>query len=145
MSTDLKTRPESANETTEASVLPIDLAREGRLRDKRAWTIKGIGSDTVAQARKAAQTQGMLLSLWVDKQLRDAAERELNGDDAKSFAADLMCTKIESIEAALKDYLQQQDRRIAELQRDLHTLSSKIVPPLIKILSETDDRRKKRA
>jgi hypothetical protein len=141
----LETRPASQKDASEANVQPIEPARQAGSRDKRAWTIKGIASDTVTQARRAAQTQGMLLSLWVDKQLRDAAERELAGGDIKSFAADIMCTKIESIEAALKDYLQQQDRRIAELQKEVHRLSTKIVPPLLKVLSEPGGRRKKRA
>lgn len=143
MSSDLETRPLSAKDAPEASVHPIEPARQARRRVKRAWTIKGIGSDTVDQARKAAQTQGMLLSLWVDKQLRDAAERELNGEGVKNFAADIMCTKIENIEASLKEYLTQQDRRIRELQKEVHALSSNIVAPLIKILSDNDERRKR--
>ena len=111
--------------------------------DKRAWTLKGIGADTVVQSRRAAQTQGMMLSLWVDKQLRDAAERELNGSDGKSLAADLMCSKIENIESALREYLEVQDKRIVELQKEVRTLTNKIVPPLLKALAT--ERPKKRA
>jgi hypothetical protein len=111
--------------------------------DKRAWTLKGIRCETVMQSRKAAQTQGMLLSLWVEKQLREAAERELQGSGGKLLAADLMCEKMENIESALRDYLKDQDKRIADLHKEIRNLNDNIVPTLLKVLST--DRPRKRA
>jgi|ERR1041385_3756073 predicted HicB family RNase H-like nuclease len=141
MGGDVEAKAARSGEAIEDNVRPIQAASKSKSRDKRAWTIKGIASETVAQSRLAAQTQGMLLSLWVDKQLRDAAARELDGGAVKSFAAEFMCTKIESIEASLKEYLEQQDRRIAELQKEVRMLTHEIVPPLIKALSDERPRK----
>jgi hypothetical protein len=140
--TDLETTTRSTDVSeTGTSILPEEESRPKI--DRRAWTLKGIRSETVMQSRKAAQTQGMLLSLWVEKQLRQAAERELKGDAGKSLAADIMCTKIENVESALKGYLQDQEERIAELQKAVRNLTDIIVPPLLKALSS--DRSRKRA
>ena len=102
---------------------------------RRAWTIKGIQKETVEQSRKAAHTQGMLLSLWVEKQLRDAAERELKGNGSKELAAEILCTKLDNIETALIEYLKGQDKSITNLQEEMRMLTNKIVPPLLEALS----------
>jgi hypothetical protein len=125
-----------------AKIHALTPASRADSEERRPWTIKGVRADTVSQSRKAAQTQGMLLSLWVEKQLRDAAERELNGAAGKKLAAELMCEKIENIESVLRQYLKEQDKRISQLQDDLRTLNNRILPPLLALAS---DRRKKTA
>lgn len=103
--------------------------------DRRAWTIKGIKQVTVEQSREAAQRQGMLLSLWVEKQLREAAERELRGNETKNYTAEMLGTKIENIESALHEYLQEQDKKINKLQEEIRMLNNTIVPPLLDTLA----------
>lgn len=126
-----------------AIIHPLKPSHSASSVERRPWTVKGIRTETVAQSRRAAQSQGMLLSLWVEKQLREAAERELNGGVGKSLAAEIMCAKVDSIESSLRKYIGEQESKIAELQKELRNLSNKIIPPLLKAL--TDERTKRRA
>lgn len=109
--------------------------------DRRAWTIKGIKQATVEQSREAAQRQGMLLSLWVEKQLREAAERELNGAETKTYTAEMLGTKIENVETTLRDYLRDQDKKIGKLHEEIRMLNNAIVPPLLNTLAANQSKK----
>ena len=73
------------------------------------------------QARNAARSKGLVRRLWVERQLRETAQKELDQTERKKLAAEILCTKVEIIESALVQYIHEQDKSIASIQQEIQT------------------------
>jgi hypothetical protein len=115
----------SIRESLSVATKPRDRSRVNQRENVRQqYTIKGVDTDTLQMVRNAADHEGMKISSWISKRMKEAAERSLTAQSGKIEEAGSGRNFISTDAQAdqLAEFMESVEGRLRDVERDLHQL-----------------------
>ena len=87
---------------------------------RQQYTIKGVDTDTLQLMRNAAVHEGMKISSWISKRMKEAAEKSLSTTEEQAVPTELLGSQDNFSATKFAEFIESVEDRLRDVERDLH-------------------------